>query len=51
MLGDAQRDLRYIIIFVYIIIGDIDDATVDTGTNDVHGHTVGDGMICNSWNC
>ena len=51
MLGDAERDLRYIIIFVYIIIGDIDDATVDTGTNGVNGHTNGDGMIRNSWNC
>ena len=50
MLGDAQQDLRYIIIIVYIMIGGIDDATAGIGINDVHRHTSGDGMIHNLWN-
>ena len=47
MLGDAQRDLHYIMIFVYILIGEI-DATAGIGISDVHGHTDGDGTIRNS---
>jgi hypothetical protein len=49
MLGDAQRRLRYIIILVYIIIRDIDDATADTEINDGFKHISGDAMTRNLW--
>ena len=41
MLGDTQWELRYIIIFVCIIVDNIDDATVGIEINDVHRHTDG----------
>jgi hypothetical protein len=50
MLGDAQRGLRYIIIFVYIIIGDINDASAETEINDGIEHISGDVMTRNLWN-
>ena len=51
MLGDAQQELRYMMIDVYIIIGGIEDAIVGIGINDVHRHTDGSRMTRNLWNC
>jgi hypothetical protein len=51
MLGDAQWELHYIMIDVYIIIGDIEEATVGNEINDVHRHINGSMMTRNSWNC
>ena len=51
MLGDAQRGLRYIIIIVYIIIGDIDGAIVGIWINNVLRHIYGDATTRNLWNC
>ena len=50
MLGDTQRELRYIIIFVYIIIGSIDEPTAGTEINNALRHTSGNAIARNLWN-